>query len=570
MEFYGIGVSKGIAIAPVYLYRPYVPQVDEILVEAEEVAQALEDYHAAQAAAQAELEELCGQMEAAGDGDKAKIFAAHREILFDDGLCEEVEDTIHEERYHPSYAVETVYAAAARMLAKSKDKLISERSVDITDVKNRLLRCLRHEKAPSLAHLEQTVVVAAHDLLPSDTAGLDRAHVAGIVTEIGGTTSHSAIIAKSYGIPAVLGAQGILDRLEDGEPVILDAVEGRLITAPTAEETEAYLEKKEAFAREQAIVSQYLDRTAETADGRRVKIGLNIGSASEEETEKTAHVDYVGLFRTEFLYMEGDHLPTEEEQLSAYRAVLEACKEKDVIIRTLDIGGDKTLQYMELPVEQNPFLGNRALRLCLANDGLFQTQLRALLRAAVYGSLSVMFPMVASLEDIRRAREAVERARRSLAEEGLEAGEIRLGIMIEIPSVALVADAVAKEVDFVSIGTNDLCQYLTATDRLNPAVTKYYQSYHPAMFRLMGYVADQMNAAGKEISVCGELGGDPLAAPALVGLGIGKLSMNISSVAAVKKVLSEHTQAELEALAAAVKGAGSAEEAEALLKAFAK
>lgn len=566
MEFYGISVSKGIAIAPVYLYRPYVPRVEERFIEAGEVPRALEAYHDARSEAQAELEELCRRM----DGDKGKIFAAHREILFDMGLCEEVEDAIQGERRHPSWAVETVYAAAARVLAKSKDKLIGERSADITDVKNRLLRCLRREKAPSLAHLERTVVVAAHDLLPSDTAGLDRERVAGIVTEVGGVTSHSAILAKSYGIPAVLGAQGILERLKDGEPVILDALEGRLLTAPTAEETEAYRGKREAFIREQASVSLYLERTAATADGQRVKIGLNIGSASQGQTQKAAYVDFVGLFRTEFLYMESDYLPTEEEQLSAYRAVLEACKGKDVTIRTLDIGGDKTLPYMRLPKEQNPFLGNRALRLCLSNDAIFQTQLRALLRAAVYGSLSVMFPMVASLEDIRRAKDAVERARRSLAEEGLKAGQVRLGVMIEIPSIAMVADAVAKEVDFVSVGTNDLCQYLTATDRLNPAVTRYYQSCHPAMFRLMGYVADMMNAAGKEISVCGELGGDPLTAPALVGLGIGKLSMNFSSVAAVKKALSQHTRAELEVLASSVKGAGSAREAEALLRAFAR
>lgn len=570
MEYRGIAVSRGVAIAPVYLYRPWTPQVEEALIELADAESALADYYAARQEAEAELEAICSRMEAEGEADKAKIFAAHREILFDDGLCEEVEDAIRDELYHPAYAVESVYTAAALMLSKSKDKLISERSADIVDVKNRLLRCLLHEKACSLSELERPVVVVAHDLLPSDTATLDRKNVAGIVTEIGGVTSHSAIIAKSYGIPAVLGIPGILDALYDGEEVVLDALEGRLLTGVSPEETDAYRAKKEAFLAQQAVVSRFLDRPGLTKDGRSVKIGLNIGSAKVEETDRLCHVDYVGLFRTEFLYMGSDHLPTEEEQYEAYRTVLEAGEGKEIIIRTLDIGGDKTLPYMELPQEQNPFLGNRALRLCLANEALFQTQLRALLRAAVHGKLGIMFPMVASMEDIYRAKEALSKARDSLAADGVEAGEAKVGIMIEIPAVALIADAVAKEVDFVSVGTNDLCQYLTATDRLNSAVTAYYQSYHPAMFRLMGYAAEQMNAAGKEISVCGELGGDPLAAPALVGLGISKLSMNVSSVAAVKKVLSEHTMAEMAALSAAVRRAESAGQVESLLKEFAQ
>ena len=530
MVLRGNGVSKGVAIGEIFLYQPFIPQTTEAHYSGDP-KQYLEQYEDLCLQARVELQAIRERMMQT-DAEKAAIFSAQMEILCDEVMDEEIRDGIQYDTWMPDWAVETVYSRYERRLQKAGDPLIRERAADLKDVKNRLLRIWCGVPQQSLAQLEKPVIIAAHDLLPSDTAVMERDHVLGIVTESGGTTSHSAIIARSYGIPAVLGIPNLLPRLTNGEKVILDAVDGVLITRPDGKQEKEMRIKQKEYEIHAARIQKYLHRDPLTADGERIEIGLNIGSARPEDLEGSSVTDFVGLFRTEFLYMDNDHLPTEEEQIIQYQKALLEYAPRPVVLRTLDIGGDKTLPYLPLPQEQTPFLGKRALRLCFDSPELFRTQLRAALRASVAGQLWIMLPMVSSIEEIKRAKALLEQAKQELRQEKLPFDEgVKLGIMIEIPAVAVIADLIAPEVDFASIGTNDLCQYLMAVDRMNPEVTSYYQSYHPALFRLIGYVVERFKQAGKPICICGELGGDPLAAPVLVGLGIRKLSMSLSSVA---------------------------------------
>ncbi|MCD7908049.1 MAG: phosphoenolpyruvate--protein phosphotransferase, partial [Clostridium sp.] len=405
----------------------------------------------------------------------------------------------------------------------------------------RLLRGCDGVAEVNLGALTEPVIVVAQDLFPSDTASLKRDMVQAIVTEVGGATSHTAIIARSYEIPALLGVGGAMDLLEDGQIVGVDAIDGVLATDLSAPEIAALEDKARAYRVHAEETRKYQGVEPVTGDGVRIEVELNIGSASPEELEGACCTDGVGLFRSEFLYMGRDTLPGEDEQTEIYSRVLKAFEGRPVTLRTLDIGGDKKLDCLELPKEENPFLGNRALRLCFTYPDIFKTQLRAALRAAVDGDLWVMFPMVGSMDDIRRAKAAVQEAREELKAEGKPCGDIKIGIMIEIPSIALIADLAVREVDFASIGTNDLCQYATAVDRMNPAVSQYYQKYHPAMFRLIRGVVETFNKAGKPICVCGELGGDELAAAVLVGLGMRRLSMGRACVAQTKKMITNMT-----------------------------
>lgn len=551
MIFQGNGVSKGIAIGEVFLYQPVLPTPRQAHYEGD-AGPHLKQFESLCEQARIQLQALCDRM-AQADPEKAAIFSAQVEILCDEIMEEEIRDAIQYDAWLPDWAVESVYSRYEQRLQKAKDPLIRERAADLRDVKGRLLRLYYGVPEQSLANLERPVIIAAHDLLPSDTAVMDRAHVLGIVTETGGATSHSAIIARSYEIPAILGIPSLLSQLQAGEKVILDAVDGILITQPEPHQEAAMRQKQEAYRRQAAQIKKYLHKEPLTADGTRIEIGLNIGSASPQELEGSAVTDFVGLFRTEFLYMDSDHMPTEEKQLAQYQKALLEYAPRPVVLRTLDIGGDKTLPYFSLPQEQNPFLGQRAIRLCFAHPELLRTQLRAALRASTAGQLWIMLPMVGSMEDIHQAKALLEQAKQELREEGIPFdGGVRLGVMIEIPALAVIADLVAQEVDFASIGTNDLCQYLLAVDRMNPEVSRYYQSYHPALFRLIGNAVRQFNQAGKPVCVCGELGGDPLAAPVLIGLGLRKLSMSISSVAAVKRALAGFTLEQMEKMAQAV------------------
>ena len=568
MEYKGNPVSEGIAVGKAYLYQPYVPQVTEGEIPEDQTPAAVARYEKLLEGAKQELAAIRDRLEKAGDGDKAKIFTAHQDILFDVAMDEEIRDKITYDFMTPEWAIHKVYEKFIKILNKAKDDLIRERVADMRDVKNRLLRIAAGVPEKNLAALGEPVIVVAHDLLPSDTATLDRKNVLALVTEIGGATSHSAIIARSYEIPALLGVDGAMENLSHGQEIAVDAVEGLLVADPSGEVKADFAKKREAFLKRREEEKKFLGVEPRMADGTLLPVHLNVGSANDQELAAEKYTDGVGLFRTEFIYMGKEQLPTEDEQYEIYKKVLTAFGDRPVTIRTLDIGGDKKLQCMELPVEENPFLGNRALRLCFSMPEVFLTQLRAALRASVHGNLWIMFPMVGSMDDIRRAKAFVQQAKDQLDAQGVPySPNVKLGIMVEIPSIALVADLAAKEVDFASIGTNDLTQYSTAVDRMNPALREYYQSYHPALFRLIGYVVESFAKEGKPVSVCGEMGGDPYAAAVLAGLGMSKLSMGSASVARIKKMLSGLTMEKARELAAKARSLPTNDEVESYLKA---
>ena len=543
----GNPVSRGIALAKVLIYKAFKADVHESYFEAGLEDEKYKQFTDALVAAEAELEAIVASMSVESP-EKAKIFNAHIEILKDEEVAEEVKDMIFSSHAMPDYAVDMVFTEFALLLENAKDPLIAGRAADLRDVRNRVLRILKGEKEQNLSSLREKVVVVAHDLLPSDTATLDRAHVMGIVTEVGGATSHTAILASSYKIPAVLGVPNATEIMKKGELVILDALKGQVILDPERATVTDYEAKLQEFIRTEKETAEYLDRIPLVASGERFSVGLNIGTTDPDAGFK--YVDFVGLFRTEFLYMQSESMPSEDEQFAAYKKVLANAMGNPVTLRTLDIGGDKSLPYLDIPKEDNPFLGNRALRLCLEHTELFETQLRAALRASAFGPMQIMFPMVGTIDDVRAGNAAVEKVKADLRSEGIPFDEkIKVGIMIEIPSIAMIADMAALETDFASVGTNDLTQYLHAVDRMNPKIVSYYQSYSPAMYRILGKIFKEYNEAGKPISVCGELAGEPLAAIVLFGLGLRKFSMNASKIAHVKRILSLFTLEETENIA---------------------
>ena len=547
----GNGVSPGIAAGKIFIYSIINIEPEKSLCDPTEVQAELDRYEKARKQALEELEKIKLAMEK-DDPEKAGIFKAHQDIVNDVAINEEIPSKIKEELWRGDWAIYKVYEIFIKMIKRAPDPVIAERAADFDDVRHRLLRLWSGKEEISLARLEEPVIIAAKDLLPSDTATMDRAKVLAILTETGGPTSHSAIIAKSYGIPAVLGIQGLLETVKQNQSAAVDAGEGTVNLDPDSAMLDNYKKKKDAFLKEKNITETFLKREAITADNIKIDIGLNIASADKHELEAADYTDSVGLFRTEFLYMGRATLPGEDEQYSVYKKVLEKFGKRPVILRTLDIGGDKPLSSVKLPKEENPFLGNRALRLCFSYPEIFKTQLRACLRASVHGNLWIMFPMVGSLDDIRKAKEFILSAKEELKKEGTAFGDIKTGIMIEIPSIALVANHAAKEVDFASIGSNDLCQYLCAADRMNSDVESYYQSYHPAIFSLIKHTVNAFIKEGKPVSVCGEMGSDALAVPVLIGLGIRKLSMGAASVAGIKRIISSLTVKKAEKIAAHV------------------
>lgn len=566
MKISGIAVFEGIVFGRALVYEPYDPcaeQYDADLLRSAD--EQLAAYSKAVKMALSELEDISGRLEAT-DPDKAKIFFAHQSLLTDVAIDEEIRGGIS--RGEPvSRSVFSAFDMFIRIIEGADNEFTRERAADLKDVRNRLLRCLAGKEEHCLSRLKEPVVVFAHELLPSDTATIDRQNIAAIVTETGGVTSHTAIVARSYGIPTVLGVPEVLAGVEDGAETIVDAVNGVVILRPGESEAAEYGEKRKEYFEAVKKAEVYRNVPAVTLDGAKVEIAMNISAAGSLRPEDIEASDGAGLMRSEFLYMEsGGELPDEEKQYRSYRAALEAFNGKPVVLRTLDIGGDKRLPSMELPEEENPFLGKRALRLCFDNEELFRTQIRAALRASGAGGLRIMFPMVGSIDDIRRAKSFVRGVMSDLdAECAPYNKDVMLGIMIEIPSIALLSDKIVKEVDFASIGTNDLCQYMTAADRLNPSVSPYYQEFHPAMFRLIKYVADHFTKAGRPLCVCGELGGDPRAALALIGLGLRALSMNAASMAGVKRVVANISIAEAEEIAGAVCGMETAAEVKAAL-----
>ncbi len=483
------------------------------------------------------------------DEDHAEIFDAHLEMLRDVEIKGQVESMIENDNVSAAYAYERVTQQFIEMFQEMEDEYFRARATDISDIQQRVLGYLLDKPIKDLSLLKEDTVVVARDLTPSDTAGLDLDKVKGFVTEIGGRTSHTAIIARALGIPAIVGATDALKNIEDGQTLYLDAAQGEVHIDPDEALLKKAQQKQAQEEKHKKELKKFSDKTTKTKDGKALPLFANLGSLKELVAVNEHGAEGVGLFRTEFLFMDTDKMPTRDEQVKAYQKVFETIQ--PVIVRTLDIGGDKDLPYLKQDKEENPFLGHRAIRLTLEQEDLFQTQLQALLIAAKdQKDVRIMFPMIATLEELSKAKQALAEAADALESEGVDYQKnVQVGIMIEIPSAALNARALAKRCDFFSIGTNDLIQYTFAADRMNEKVAYLYRPYDPVLLRLIKTVIDGGHAENIEVGVCGEIAGDLNAALMLAGMGIDELSMSPANVLEIRRALSKVSEKELKALA---------------------
>ncbi len=543
----GIGASDGIVVGKVYKYEQVEIKVEKR--EVEDVNEQIELFEKAVDESIAEVESIKKKATESMNEETGSIFGAHIEILGDPELIEGVKSAIRTDKVNADYALKSVSDTFVAIFESMDNEYIRERAADIKDVTKRLLCHIQGLKIASLSEINEEVVLVAKDLTPSDTATLNRKYVKGFITDIGGRTSHSAIMARTLEIPAVVGTNNIFEQVQNDDMVILNGLVGEVIINPTKEQLNSYDEKIKEYNEKKKVWAFFKEKKSLTEDGHHIELVANIGNPDDIEGVLANGGDGVGLYRTEFLYMGKSDFPTEEEQFEAYKKVLSSMGDKPVVVRTLDIGGDKELDYMEMDKELNPFLGIRALRLCLARKDLFKVQLRALLRASVYGNLHIMFPMVATLDEFKEARQFLEAVESELIEEGVEVSKTyKLGIMVEIPAAALLADVFAKEVDFFSIGTNDLVQYTFAADRMNENVSYLYQPYNPSLLRLIRMVAKAANENGKWAGMCGEMAGEVTALPLLVGLGLKELSMSAMSILRARHLLSKLTKRDCEQL----------------------
>ena len=561
----GIAASSGISMAKAYrLIEPDLTfekqKIEDVDAETLRLDEAL-------TASIRELEAIQQNAEKELGGDEAAIFNAHILVLKDPDLIGPIKEKIRTDKVNAEHALKETTDMFIAMFESMENEYMRERAADIRDVTKRVLSRLLGVKAASPSTISEEVIIIADDLTPSDTAQLNRKFVKAFATDIGGRTSHSAIMARSLEIPAVVGTKEATQHIQDGDFVIVDGMEGTLIVNPTEEVIAEYREAQQKFAEQKAEWAKLVDEKTVSLDGKHVELAANIGTPDDLDGVKANGGEGIGLYRTEFLYMGRDQLPTEEEQFEAYKKVLEGMDGKPVIVRTLDIGGDKELPYLELPEELNPFLGFRAIRLCLEEQEIFRTQLRALLRASIYGNLKIMFPMIATLQEFRQAKAILEEEKDSLMKAGEKvADHIELGIMVEIPSTAVMADQFAKEVDFFSIGTNDLIQYTMAADRMNERVSYLYQPYNPAILRLVKNVIDASRREGKWTGMCGEMAGDELAIPLLLGLGLDEFSMSATSILRARSQIRNLSKLEMEKLAEKALELGTAEEVVQLVK----
>ncbi|MCN70552.1 phosphoenolpyruvate--protein phosphotransferase [Listeria monocytogenes] len=558
-ELKGIAASDGIAIAKAYLLVE--PDLSYEKTEVTDVESEVKRFESALEVSRTELSMI--REKAAKDlgEDKAQIFDAHLLVLNDPELTGPIEESIKNSKTNAETALQETTDMFIGMFESMDNEYMRERAADIKDVRKRVLSHLLGVTIPNPALIDEEVVVVAADLTPSDTAQLNRNFVKGFMTDIGGRTSHSAIMARSLEIPAVVGTKEVTASVAKNDIVIIDGLEGNVIIHPTEEQIAHYEKIKSDFALQQAEWDKLKNEKTVSKDGVHVELAANIGTPNDLEGVISNGGEAVGLYRTEFLYMGRDNFPTEEEQFEAYKAVVSGMDGKSVVVRTLDIGGDKTLPYLELPEEMNPFLGFRAIRLCFANEELFRTQLRALLRASVYGNLKIMFPMIATVNEFRQARDILLDEKAKLKAAGTEVSDsIELGIMIEIPAAAVLADQFAKEVDFFSIGTNDLIQYTMAADRMNERVSYLYQPYNPSILRLVKMVIDASHKEGKWTGMCGEMAGDQTAVPLLLGLGLDEFSMSASSILKSRSLIKRLDQSEMVKLAEEALNKSTAEE----------
>lgn len=534
----GIGISPGIVFGKVKTMIK-----DQVNLEKKNIENRNEEIdrlvHAI-ASSKQQINEIAIKTKATIGESEAKIFEAHELILEDATLIDGIKDKINEEMVNAEYAVSVVAKQFMDIFDSMDDAYMKEKSADIKDVSDRIIRNLLGIEAWHLADNEDKVIIVAEDLTPSDTALLDKNKVLGFVTAVGGKTSHTAILARILEIPAISGIQGIMEKLHDGDDLILDGQEGIVIVNPSSDDIHDYQEKKKVYDNQLLLYKKYLNKPSITKDGKEVEIFANIGLPDDTDKVIANGAEGIGLFRTEFLFMNRKNLPTEQEQYEAYKDVATGLKGKPVVIRTLDIGGDKEVDYLHLQAELNPFLGYRAIRLCLDRKEIFMTQLRALLRASAYGNIKIMFPMISSVHELREAKQMLQEAKKALENEGiLYSDSIELGMMIEVPSAAMMSDLLAKEVDFFSIGTNDLIQYMVAVDRGNEKIAHLYHEFNPGVLRMIKMVIDNAHEANIWVGMCGEAASNPYMLPLLLAMGLDEFSVCPSAVLELRYIMSK-------------------------------
>lgn len=561
----GIAASQGIAIGPAFRFRQVDLRFERYTVE--DPAAEWARLHAALETARQQLADVYARAEAESGAKQAAIFQAQALMLEDPELLETVRTTIEGQHINAEAALSDAAEIYAQMLEALDNPYLSARAADVRDVATRVLRLLVGVAESPTAGLTLPSIILARDLSPSETVLLDKSLVLGFCTAEGGPTSHTAILARSLGLPAIVGAGSAILEIPDGATLLLDGREGSLLVEPDEAVLNRYRARQRAAAPVVAQARLRAHEPAITRDGHRVAVMANIGNVDEARAALEAGAEGVGLLRTEFLYLGRTHLPDEEEQYRAYRAIVDVFGDLPVILRTLDIGGDKELSYLDLPREANPFLGLRAIRLCLARPDLFKPQLRAAWRARVGRNLRVMFPMVATVAEVRAARAVLEECRAELRAEGQPtAEEMEIGIMVEVPAAALMADRLAAEVDFFSIGTNDLSQYTLAADRTNAHVASLASAFHPAVLRLVRDVIAAAHAQAKGVGLCGELAGEPLAIPILLGLGLDEFSMNPPAIPLAKQIIRALTLDKAQEVAQAALKLDSPEAVQALVR----
>ena len=561
----GIAASQGIAIAKVYkLVSPTLDIQKKDAVAEEELAK----LDAAFKKTVSDIEKIKEVASKSLKEEELAIFDAHLMMANDPEFRGMIEAEITNNNVNAEYAADSVSTMMVSMFESMDDEYMRGRAADIRDVTFRLECNLTGKVIPNLATLDEPVVIVAKDLTPSDTGSLNKEFAKGFATELGGRTSHSAIMARSLEIPAVVGCKGVLDELNNGDTVVLDAINGEVILNPSEEEVAKYTKMAEDYAAEKAALQALKDQKTVSTDGHKVLLVGNIGSPADVAGVNENGGEGVGLFRTEFLYMKSENdFPNEETQFAAYKEVLEGMNGKPVVIRTLDIGGDKKLNYYQFPEEMNPVLGVRAVRFCLMRKDIFRTQLRALLRASAYGHLCIMFPMIATVGEFKEAKQVYDEERAKLIAEGVAVGEdVEVGCMIEIPAAAVLADQLAKYADFFSIGTNDLIQYSMAADRMSEPVSYLYQPMNPSILRLVKMTIDGAHKNGKWCGMCGEMAGDELAAPVLLGLGLDEFSMSATSILKARKIINNISYEDMKKLAEEAVACDTAEEVTELVK----
>ena len=566
----GIAASDGVAVAKAYLLIQPDLSFETVSVEDTSAEEARLD--AALEASQNELSLIRENAVASLGEEAAQVFDAHMMVLADPEMIGQIKETIRTKKINAEAGLKEVTDMFIAIFEGMEDNpYMQERAADIRDVTKRVLANLLGKKLPNPASINEEAIVVAHDLTPSDTAQLNKKYVKAFVTNIGGRTSHSAIMARTLEIAAVLGTNNITELVKDGDVLAVSGITGEVVINPTEEQIAEFKAAGEAYAKQKAEWALLKDAKTVTADGKHFELAANIGTPKDVEGVNDNGAEAVGLYRTEFLYMDSQDFPTEDDQYEAYKAVLEGMNGKPVVVRTMDIGGDKELPYFDLPKEMNPFLGFRALRISISETGnqMFRTQLRALLRASVHGKLRIMFPMVALLTEFRTAKGILEEEKAKLLAEGVAvADDIQVGIMIEIPAAAMLADQFAKEVDFFSIGTNDLIQYTMAADRMNEQVSYLYQPYNPSILRLINNVIKAAHAEGKWAGMCGEMAGEATAAPLLIGLGLDEFSMSATSILSQRKLIRSMKKSEMNELAAKAINCSTMEEVVALVKEY--